>query len=360
MSEVNLALLRQRVNDASSPYKVVRRDAIQYVGQMDKSGNVYSLDGTEVLVGDYVSKQLDKIIGLSPQQAKIVRNASGEEGVREFRNYLATAGSMLNPVLIALIADPQKRSISGIVPIEDEPITSDAFFDFLELFLEKNNMYPSHYQIPYDISLGFTIYLNSFNPDVRELVPNEAFLVNSYYLKWNLGEVELGRYFERQICSNGQTVEIKHRDARITSVSANKILGILNYPGNKKYLTESFDKFKEKALEAIKVRASIAELKSVSKKLESYLIDNKIADSIAPFTRELQMYRRAGYNGVSDELRQMMASMTVWDLFNSITDYASNNTDWDANDNRRGLLQGDAFKFLMRERDIKNYTDIFS
>ena len=72
------------------------------------------------------------------------------------------------------------------------------------------------------------------------------------------------------------------------------------------------------------------------------------------------MYRRAGYNGVSDELRQMMASMTVWDLFNSITDYASNNTDWNANDNRRGLLQGDAFKFLMRERDIKNYTDIFS
>ena len=26
---------------------------------------------------------------------------------------------------------------------------------------------------------------------------------------------------------------------------------------------------------------------------------------------------------------------------------------------RRGMLQNEAFKFLMRERDIKNYSDIF-
>lgn len=360
MNEVNLSELRQLVNDSTSPYKVVRRDAIQYVGQMDKGGNVYRLDGTEVLVDDYVSKQLDKIIGLSPQQARIVRNASGDEGVRDFRNYLATAGSMLNPVLIALIANPEKQSISGIVPIADEPITSDAFFDFLELFMEKNNMYPTHYQVPCDISLGFTVFLNSYSPDVRNLAPNEDFLINSYYLRWNLGGVELGRYYERLICSNGQTTTIRNSDAHITSLRTEHISRIMNVPGNNGILNSSFNKFKEKALEAINVRASIAELKSISNKLGDYMIDSKRVASIAPFTRELQMYRFAGYNGVSDELRLMKASMSVWDLYNSITNYASNNTDWDARDNRRGLLQAAAFKFLMRERDIKNYSDIFS
>ena len=32
----------------------------------------------------------------------------------------------------------------------------------------------------------------------------------------------------------------------------------------------------------------------------------------------------------------------------------------DKDDNRRGMLQGEALKFLMRERDVKNYSDIFS
>ena len=52
--------------------------------------------------------------------------------------------------------------------------------------------------------------------------------------------------------------------------------------------------------------------------------------------------------------------MSAWDLYNAVTDYASNNTDWDASDNRRGMLQGEALRFLMRERDIKNYSDIFA
>lgn len=35
-----------------------------------------------------------------------------------------------------------------------------------------------------------------------------------------------------------------------------------------------------------------------------------------------------------------LASMTVWDLYNGVTAYASHNTDWHINDNRRSVLQG--------------------
>ena len=142
--------------------------------------NVYRVDGTELLVNDLVSKQLDEIIGLTPMQAKVVKNASGEAGVRDFRNYLATAGSMMKPVSVTLIANPSSRTVSGLVSISEDPITSDAFFDFLELFLEKNSLYPVDYQMAYDISAGFTLFLNSNNPDVRQIAPNEDFLVNSY------------------------------------------------------------------------------------------------------------------------------------------------------------------------------------
>ena len=35
MSEVNLTELRQRINATANPYKVVRRDAIEYVGRLE-------------------------------------------------------------------------------------------------------------------------------------------------------------------------------------------------------------------------------------------------------------------------------------------------------------------------------------
>ena len=345
MSEVNLTELRKIVDGSANPYKVVRRDAIEYIGRLDDGSevsapyegygkNVYRVEETELLVNDLVSKQLDEIIGLTPKQAKVVKNASGETGVRDFRNYLATAGSMMKPVSVALIANPSSRTVSGLVPIKEEPITSDAFFDFLEIFLDKNGLYPVDYQMAYDIAAGFTLFLDSNNPDVRQIAPGEDFLVNSYYLKWNLGQIELGRYYERLICSNGQTETVKHKEARISTVREDRISGIMDIPRNGGLLTGSFERFRGKALEAMGVSAS--------------------------YSKELQMYLNAGYDGAPEQLKQMKASMSVWELYNAVTDYASNNTVWDKDDNRRGMLQGEALTFLMRERDVKNYSDIFS
>ena len=47
-------------------------------------------------------------------------------------------------------------------------------------------------------------------------------------------------------------------------------------------------------------------------------------------------------------------------MFSGITDFASNNTRWDPEDNRRGMLQEEAVSFLMKQRDIKNYKDVFA
>ena len=170
----------------------------------------------------------------------------------------------------------------------------------------------------------------------------------------------MGRYFERLICSNGQIETVKHKEARITTIREDRIGGIMDIPRDNGMLTASFEKFRGKALEAMGVNASIAELKWVSDKLDQYLVDSRVAMTISPFEKELQMYQRAGYDGFADQLKQMKASMSVWELYNAVTDYASNNTVWDQDDNRRGMLQGEALRFLMRERDVKNYSDIFS
>ena len=117
-----------------SPYKVVRRDAIQYVGRVDdieRPTNIYRVDGADVMVDEGVSHRLDELIGLEQKQASVVRNASGEDGVRDFRNYLAVAGSISKPVHVALLANSETRMVDGVVPIKEDVIPMDAFFDYL-------------------------------------------------------------------------------------------------------------------------------------------------------------------------------------------------------------------------------------
>ena len=368
MNEVNLTELRQEVDATASPFKVVRRDAIKFVGQLETGSdgpkkdyvrNVYMVEGTEVLVSDMVSKQLDELIGLTPQQAKIIKTASGEDGVRDFRNYLATANSMTNPVLVALIANPYTKTVCGLVPIKDEPITSDSFFDFLNMFMEFNHLYPKRYEMAYDPAAGMTIYLNSREPDIRQIAPNEDFLTNAYYIRWNLGQIELGRYYERLICSNGQTETITFNGSRIQSIKEDKVAAMLSIPRNKELLKTSFNKFGDKAREAMRVKASMSELKFISNRLNKYLVYPDQARLIAPFEEELTMYQEAGYQCKPEQLKSLLASMTIWELYNSVTDFASNNKVWDPTDNRRGILQGEALHFLMKNRDIKIYEDIF-
>ena len=368
MSEISIGALRELVGRTQAPYKIVRRDAVEYIGRLDEGvtapyegfgKNVYKVEGTEVLVNDFVSKELDELIGLTPKQKKVVKAASGEMGLRDFRNYLATAGSFSKPVAIALIANPESKTVCGIVPLKKEEIPADSFFDFLEMFLEENRLVPVRHEAAYNVSAGMTVYMDSMDPVVKQIAPGEDFLVNSYFLRWNLGQIELGRYYERLVCSNGQTETIRHSEAKIMSLAAESVRGILEIPRKAELLNESFGRFSAKALEAMEVRASMAELKSISQKLDRYLVDPGSSARIAPYTEQLQLYADSGYRCDPNELREMKAGMSVWDLYNGVTDYASNNTVWDRDDNRRGMLQEEALAFLMKQRDIRNYKDVF-
>ena len=370
-SEISISALRELVDRTQAPYKIVRRDTVEYVGRLDDGTgvtapydgfgkNVYKVEGTEVLVNDYVSKELDELIGLTPTQKKVVKAASGVMGLRDFRNYLATAGSFTKPQSVALIANPESKTICGIVPIKKGEIPSDSFFDFLELFLDENRLVPVRHEAAYNASVGLTVYMDSADAIVKQIAPGEDFLVNSYFLRWNLGQIELGRYYERLVCSNGQTETIRHSDARVMSLETDEVRGILNIPRSPELLEESFGRFSNKALEAMAVRASMAELKAVSQKLDRYLVDSESSSMIAPYTEQLQMYADNGYRCDPYELREMKAGMSVWELYNGVTDYASNNTLWDRDDNRRGMLQEEALTFLMKQRDIRNFKDVFA
>ena len=346
--------MKNQVLSDRNPYRTVGREQLEYIG-----GNFYKVDGVEMEVTPEVAADLDAFIGLSKEQAKTVETASGETGIRNFRNYLASANSISRPLRLAIVGDRNTRRITQAVPLKGELITAEAFFDFAEMFMDRNGYSSRSCMISSDTGDGFSIVLDSEFPEVSAIIDGEDFLTNSIYLKWNPGEIELGHYYERLICSNGQVERIHSRDAVINSLTTEQVIRMLSLPDSK-IMDRGFNEFRNAALSAINTRASLQELKYVSAFLEKFGLDAREVEEVAPYRKELQEYAARGYDIDRNNAATTLASMTVWNLYNSVTAFASHNDVWPESDTRRMALYEVAVQFLYRDRDIKNYIDIFA
>ena len=61
----------------------------------------------------------------------------------------------------------------------------------------------------------------------------------------------------------------------------------------------------------------------------------------------------------SENMSHAKSDKTVWEIFNMLTFFASHNDVWSSSDIRRANLMGSAIQFLMKNRDIIEYYNIF-
>ena len=180
---MDFSTLKNQVLSDRNPYRTVGREQIEHIG-----GSFYKVDGVEMEVTPEVASDLDAFIGLSRKQAKTVETASGETGIRNFRNYLASAGSISRPMRLAIVGDRDTRRITKAVPLKDELITAEAFFDFAEMFMDRNGYSSRSCMIGADTGAEFSIILDSWHPEILAIRnDDEGFLTNSIYQSWRFG-----------------------------------------------------------------------------------------------------------------------------------------------------------------------------
>lgn len=209
------------------------------------------------------------------------------------------------------MADPERKTVVNVIPVKDSVITSDDFFDFAEMFMDQNNMFPTEYEHGGRLSSGVTLHMGSNVPDVRTVTEGEDFLMNSYFLRWNLGQVELGRYYERLVCSNGQAESVPQVESKMISLDERSIKSMLALPGDEAALNNSFGRLREHALTAINTRASLSELGFVHKLLSRYMVGTDKLKELAPYNEELSYYQQRGYGKDGLRPHETLASMTV-------------------------------------------------
>lgn len=353
MTTFQYAQKKKEYLDSQNPYKVIDKRDIQFVGD-----NIYELEGREFEISPRVAGSIDSFIGLETKQVKAVADASGEEGVRDYRNYIAMVNSIVKPEKLALIANPVERRIVGAVPLKKEAIPMEGFFDFAEMFCNDNNYTVGNITVAPDISSGIEM---SIIPDTKKILSfgqDENFMTNGFVFRWNLGTIEVGNYYERLVCSNGAVEKVYSDKGRINSMSEGDFRKLMAIAENG-YADRNFDTFREKVYDAMEVRASMSELLYAHKLLLANGVDSETANLVAPYQADIDAYSTAGYDTMHFKAAEAKSSIGAWDLFNRLTFFASHNEVWAEDDNRRFNLMSASVAFLRKPRDIKQYVDVF-
>jgi hypothetical protein len=344
---------KKEILDLPICYRTIEAKEIIALGE-----NLYSVGNATFEVSPEIANAIDHFAGIKKEQTQIAHDSYGEQGVTNLRNFFGQA-EVKHGKRLVLAADTVDKRIVKALPIKNTMIPPEAFFDFAEMFMDKNDYLPEKVEYNQVGAGGISIMLKPVNEQIMEFSPGDDFVSNGIYLKWNPGEINLGNYYERLICSNGATQVSEHSFMQANSPALTELERMLDYESISALLRNNLEKMLVNARLAINTTASVRELGIASKILNRYGAQPDNVNKLLPYDQTREKYKQAGFPTDSHHMAQAKSEFSMWEIFNILTYFATHNKIWSDSDIRRSSLMEDGMTLLLRERDIKQYYNIF-
>lgn len=335
------------------PARIVKLGQLQSVGD-----NVFTLDGHDIPCTETFTHDFDRLIGVGKRVRSMVKNTSGDAGLRNFRNYMNVAGDVNHATEAIIIASPQDHQLVAIQPIVDRYISPQLFFNFVEMVVEQTGYHIDSMKFRSHALPQITITFMSSNAPITSFGKGEEFITDGFYLDWDPQQVSLGHYYERLVCSNGQTVTEQHRDFASHNLDAhemNRLISIVKQPS---FVTRGLQHFATLINRAINSRISLAEMHKAHRALTDNNVDPITANGITHYHDAVADYKQ---NGIYDPKKEhlMIGPTTIWTTYNALTAFATHTSLWSPTDHRRITLQHAATTLLTKHPDINPYLNIY-
>lgn len=343
---------RQQYREQIFPHKIVRLDELRQVDD-----TLFEIDGQDITLGRGAIRTLTREIGSSARQIDTVRGASGTGGVANFRNYLSAAQGMMCERHAVLLADPGKKEVVDIIIPKKDFMPIDQFFDFAEFFMDATDTYPEKVEASLEGKMDVMVYLQSNHPETTSFAPGEDFISNGLFLKWTGDTVSLGNYFVRLVCSNGNTRQENRQLTTSYTLSTNDVNRLVQQACSQQMQEHNVELFKQRALSAQDSFASLRELRAPWSWLNKNLtLADEVVSEIVPYTEYEQHFATRGINTKQLEA-QIKTDITIWQLFNNLTQFATHTTLLAPDDVKRNDIGNMAFNLLTTKHDITNYIE---
>ena len=325
--------------------------------------NHIELDGVKIEVTD---KAFGKLLGrlrIPKAFAKRFSEGFGNDGLKQLITMMKSMKSSKNDQTVTLLVDPSNRKITDILPAGYASISNESFIDFAERYINQYNLDVTH--------MGSSQYggtqINCVSPQGMFNVPgmtNEVFNTGVTFRNTPTRGLEVSPYLERLICANGMTS---------TAFAENYGLHNLNDKNinefNEHMIRMASTNFQPVGLadnikKANNTDASLAEIQRAASSILSLdkNIDYNYIQKYIPVDRAMKAYSDLGADPntfTKAQMKNAKSGMSVWDVVNGMTNFASNDTKFNINEGKMGNLMVTAGNILCKKQyDTEGVLDI--
>ena len=311
------------------------------------------VDGVKIELTPFAFKRLLGRLRIPTAFAKRFESGFGSDGLQQLVQMMKTMKSSKNDQTVTLLVDPRAKKVTNILPAGYASISNEAFIDFAEGYINQYGLEVKDFGS--DPSGGATI--NCVSPNSVFQVPgmsDEVFNTGVTFRNTPTRGLEVSPYLNRLVCSNG-----------MTSTSFSETYGL--HELTDKSISEFNDHMismastgfqpvglADKIKAANDTDASIAEVQRAMSAMLSTdkKIDFEYMQRYLPINRVMKAYSDIGAEPstfTTKQLQNAKSGLSIWEVVNGITNFASNDERYNIDDHKTGNLMVSAGNLLMKK-----------
>jgi len=311
------------------------------------------IDGVNIEMTNFAFKRLLTRLRIPAAFAKRFSEGFGNDGLRELVQMIKSMKTSKNDQTVTLLVDQRAKVITNILPAGYASISNEAFVNFAERYITQYNLEVKDFGS--DPSGGCTI--NCTAPGATFKVPgmsDEVFNTGVTFRNTPTRGLEVSPYLNRLVCSNGMSSTAFSETYGLHELTDKSIEEF-----NQHMITMASTGFQpvglaDKIKAANDTDASIAEVQRAMSAMLSTdkKIDFEYMQRYLPINRVMKAYSDIGAEPstfTTKQLQNAKSGLSIWEVVNGITNFASNDEKYNIDDHKTGNLMVSAGNLLMKK-----------
>lgn len=311
------------------------------------------VDGVKIELTPFAFKRLLGRLRIPTAFAKRFSDGFGTDGLQQLVQMMKTMKSSKNDQTVTLLVDPRNKVITNILPAGYASISNEAFVDFAEGYINQYGLEVKDFGS--DPNGGATI--NCVSPNSVFSVPgmsDEIFNTGVTFRNTPTRGLEVSPYLNRLVCSNGmsstafsETYGLHELTDKSISEFNDHMISMASTGFQPVGLADKIKMANDTDASIAEVQRAMSAMLSTDKK-----IDYEYMQRYLPINRVMKAYSDIGAEPstfTTKQLQNAKSGLSIWEVVNGITNFASNDEKYNIDDHKTGNLMVSAGNLLMKK-----------
>jgi hypothetical protein len=311
------------------------------------------VDGVKIELTPFAFKRLLGRLRIPTAFAKRFETGFGSDGLQQLVQMMKTMKSSKNDQTVTLLVDPRAKKVTNILPAGYASISNEAFVEFAEGYINQYGLEVKDFGS--DPNGGATI--NCVSPNSVFSVPgmsDEVFNTGVTFRNTPTRGLEVSPYLNRLVCSNGmsstafsETYGLHELTDKSISEFNEHMISMASTGFQPVGLADKIKSANDTDASIAEVQRAMSAMLSTDKK-----IDFEYMQRYLPINRVMKAYSDIGAEPstfTTKQLQNAKSGLSIWEVVNGITNFASNDEKYNIDDHKTGSLMVSAGNLLMKK-----------